>query len=85
MPTTPLEGYMLKYSLDGMNFRLFLSRSVIQEDRGILLSMLSSILGMIPVREGSDMEESADFISLISAFCSGFPFFNVYSEKSVVK
>ena len=76
---------MLKYSLDGMNFRLFLSRSVIQEDRGILLSMLSSILGMIPVREGSDMEESADFISLISAFCSGFPFFNVYSEKSVVK
>ena len=47
--------------------------------------MLSSILGMIPVREGSDMEESVDFISLISAFCSDFPFFNVYSEKSVVK
>lgn len=43
------------------------------------------ILGMIPVREGSDMEESVDFISLISAFCSDFPFFNVYSEKSVVK
>jgi len=85
VPTTPLEGYMLKYSLDSMNFRSFLSRSVIQEGRGILLSMLSSILGMIPVREGSDMEESADFISLISAFCSGFPFFNVYSEKSVVK
>jgi len=85
VPTTPLEGYMLKYSLNSMNFRLFLSRSVIQEDRGILLSMLSSILGMIPVREGSDMGESVDFISLISAFCSGFPFFNVYSAKSVVK
>ena len=85
MPTTPLEGYMLKYSLDSMNFRLFPGWSGIREDRGILLSMLSSILGMIPVREGSDMGESVDFISLISAFCSGFPFFNVYSAKSVVK